>query len=33
VSVGKAAERAGILAKRVLPFRLFEASAKSGLGV
>jgi NAD(P)-dependent dehydrogenase (short-subunit alcohol dehydrogenase family) len=33
VSVGKTAERIGILAKRVLPFRIFEASAKSGLGV
>ncbi len=33
VSVGKAAERAGLLAKRLLPFRAFEAGAKSSLGV
>lgn len=33
VSVGKAAERAGLLAKRLLPFRAFEAAAKSSLGV
>lgn len=33
VSVGKAGERAGIAAKRLLPFRIFEAAAKSGLGV
>ena len=33
VSVGKAGERIGILAKRVLPFRVFEAAAKSSLGV
>jgi NAD(P)-dependent dehydrogenase (short-subunit alcohol dehydrogenase family) len=33
VSVGKAAERAGLLAKRVLPFRAFEAAAKGSLGV
>jgi NAD(P)-dependent dehydrogenase (short-subunit alcohol dehydrogenase family) len=33
VSVGKASERAGILAKRLLPFRLFEAAAKGSLGV
>ncbi len=33
VSVGKAGERAGLAAKRVLPFRLFEAAAKSSLGV
>jgi NAD(P)-dependent dehydrogenase (short-subunit alcohol dehydrogenase family) len=33
VSVGKAAERAGLLAKRMLPFRAFEAAAKSSLGV
>jgi NAD(P)-dependent dehydrogenase (short-subunit alcohol dehydrogenase family) len=33
VSVGKAAERAGLVAKRVLPFRLFEAGAKGSLGV
>jgi NAD(P)-dependent dehydrogenase (short-subunit alcohol dehydrogenase family) len=33
VSVGKAAERVGILAKRLLPHRVFEAAAKSSLGV
>ncbi len=33
VSVGKASERAGLVAKRVLPFRLFEAAAKGSLGV
>jgi len=33
VSVGKAGERAGLLAKRLLPFRAFEAAAKSSLGV
>lgn len=33
VSVGKASERAGLVAKRVLPFRLFEAGAKGSLGV
>ncbi|MEP7023768.1 MAG: SDR family NAD(P)-dependent oxidoreductase, partial [Actinomycetota bacterium] len=33
VSVGKAAERASVLAKRVLPFRIFEAAAKGSLGV
>jgi NAD(P)-dependent dehydrogenase (short-subunit alcohol dehydrogenase family) len=33
VSVGKLDERVGILAKRVLPFRLFEKAAKSSLGV
>jgi NAD(P)-dependent dehydrogenase (short-subunit alcohol dehydrogenase family) len=33
ISVGKAAERAGLIAKRVLPFRVFEAAAKSSLGV
>ena len=32
-SAGKAGERVGILAKRVLPFRGFEAAAKSSLGV
>lgn len=32
-SVGKAGERIGVLAKRVLPFRIFEAAAKSSLGV
>ncbi len=33
VSVGKASERAGLVAKRVLPFRVFEAAAKGSLGV
>ncbi len=33
VSVGKAGERIGILAKRLLPHRFFEAAAKSSLGV
>lgn len=33
VSVGKAGERVGVLAKRVLPFRLFETAAKGSLGV
>jgi hypothetical protein len=33
VSVGKAGERAGLLAKRLLPFRAFEAAAKRSLGV
>lgn len=33
VSVGKAFERAGILAKRLLPFTLFERAAKGSLGV
>jgi NAD(P)-dependent dehydrogenase (short-subunit alcohol dehydrogenase family) len=33
VSVGKAGERAGLLAKRLLPFRAFEAAARSSLGV
>ncbi|MGA2521605.1 MAG: SDR family oxidoreductase [Acidimicrobiales bacterium] len=33
VSVGKAGERVGILAKRLLPFRLFETAAKGSLGV
>ena len=33
ISVGKAGERVGILAKRVLPFRLFERAAKGSLGV
>jgi NAD(P)-dependent dehydrogenase (short-subunit alcohol dehydrogenase family) len=33
VSVGKPGERIGILAKRLLPHRLFEAGAKSSLGV
>ena len=33
VSVGKTGERAGLLAKRLLPFRAFEASARSSLGM
>jgi hypothetical protein len=33
VSVGKAGERAGLVAKRLLPFRAFESGAKSSLGV
>jgi NAD(P)-dependent dehydrogenase (short-subunit alcohol dehydrogenase family) len=33
ISVGKAAERVGLVAKRLMPFRLFEAAAKSSLGV
>jgi NAD(P)-dependent dehydrogenase (short-subunit alcohol dehydrogenase family) len=33
VSVGKAGERVGLLAKRLLPFRVFEAAAKGSLGV
>jgi hypothetical protein len=33
VSVGKAGERVGLVAKRLLPFRLFEAGAKGSLGV
>jgi NAD(P)-dependent dehydrogenase (short-subunit alcohol dehydrogenase family) len=33
VSVGRASERIGVIAKRLLPFRLFEAGAKSSLGV
>ncbi len=33
VSVGKASERIGIIAKRLLPFRVFEAAAKGSLGV
>jgi NAD(P)-dependent dehydrogenase (short-subunit alcohol dehydrogenase family) len=32
-SVGKAGERAGLVAKRVLPFRVFEAAAKGSLGI
>jgi hypothetical protein len=31
--VGKAGERVGILAKRLLPFRAFETAAKGSLGV
>jgi short-subunit dehydrogenase len=33
VSVGKASERIGILAKRLMPHRAFEQAAKSSLGV
>jgi len=33
VSVGKAGERAGLVAKRLLPYRAFEAAARSSLGV
>jgi len=33
VSAGKPGERIGLLAKRVLPFRLFQAAAKGALGV
>jgi NAD(P)-dependent dehydrogenase (short-subunit alcohol dehydrogenase family) len=33
VSVGKASERVGVLGKKLLPFGLFQASAKSSLGV
>jgi NAD(P)-dependent dehydrogenase (short-subunit alcohol dehydrogenase family) len=33
VSVGKAGERAGLYAKRLLPFRMFESGARSSLGV
>jgi NAD(P)-dependent dehydrogenase (short-subunit alcohol dehydrogenase family) len=33
VSVGKMDERVGILAKRLIPYRLFEKAAKSSLGV
>jgi NAD(P)-dependent dehydrogenase (short-subunit alcohol dehydrogenase family) len=33
VSVGKAGERVGLVAKRVLPHRWFEAAAKGALGV
>jgi NAD(P)-dependent dehydrogenase (short-subunit alcohol dehydrogenase family) len=33
VSAGKPSERVGLLAKRLLPFRLFEAGAKGTLGV
>jgi NAD(P)-dependent dehydrogenase (short-subunit alcohol dehydrogenase family) len=32
-SVGKLGERVGILGKRLLPYRLFEAAAKDSLGV
>ena len=33
VSVGKASERVGLVARRLLPYRVFEAGAKSSLGV
>jgi NAD(P)-dependent dehydrogenase (short-subunit alcohol dehydrogenase family) len=33
VSVGKTGERVGLIAKRLLPFRVFEAAAKGSLGV
>jgi hypothetical protein len=33
VSAGKPAERVGLVAKRLLPFRVFQASAKGALGV
>jgi len=33
VSVGKSGERIGLIAKRLLPFRVFEAAAKGSLGV
>jgi NAD(P)-dependent dehydrogenase (short-subunit alcohol dehydrogenase family) len=33
VSVGKAGERVGLVAKRLLPFRVFEAAARHSLGV
>lgn len=33
VSAGKAGERAGLIAKRLLPFRVFEAAARGSLGV
>jgi NAD(P)-dependent dehydrogenase (short-subunit alcohol dehydrogenase family) len=33
ISVGKAGERSGLVAKRLLPFRVFEAAAKGSLGV
>jgi len=33
VSVGKAGERVGVVAKRLLPFRLFESAARGALGV
>jgi NAD(P)-dependent dehydrogenase (short-subunit alcohol dehydrogenase family) len=33
VSVGKAGERVGLYAKRLLPFRAFESGARSSLGV
>jgi NAD(P)-dependent dehydrogenase (short-subunit alcohol dehydrogenase family) len=33
ISVGKSGERAGLVAKRLLPHRLFEAAARGSLGV
>ena len=33
VSVGKAGERVGIIAKRLMPFRMFEKAASGALGV
>jgi NAD(P)-dependent dehydrogenase (short-subunit alcohol dehydrogenase family) len=33
VSVGKVDERVGIIAKRILPYRVFERAAKGSLGV
>ncbi len=33
VSVGKVSERVGVVAKRLLPFRVFEAAARSSRGV
>ncbi len=33
VSVGKIDERIGLVAKRLLPFKLFERSARHGLGI
>jgi hypothetical protein len=33
VSVGKPDERVGIIAKRLLPSRIFERAAKGSLGV
>ena len=33
VSVGKASERVGLLAKRLMPYRVFERAAKGSLGV
>jgi hypothetical protein len=33
VSVGKSGERIGILAKRLMPYRLFARAAKGSLGV
>jgi hypothetical protein len=32
-SAGKPAERMGLVAKRLLPFRLFQAGARGALGV